>query len=73
MFEVVIRMQENRGKTKWYLVRFPKSVARKPMIVHGWRAVLDLKRKDFVAYRIFHTREGAEKFLRSGMPGSRGG
>ena len=65
--------QENRAKTKWYLVNFPLSKGKEPVIVHGWKAVLELKRRNRIAYRIFHTREGAEKFLRSGMPGSRGG
>ncbi len=73
-FEVVIRMeQENRAKTKWYLVRFPLSEGKEPVIVHGWKAVLELKRVERVSYRVFHTREGAEKYLRCGAPGSRGG
>lgn len=72
-FEVVMCMQkENRAKAKWYLVTFPLSRGKKPVIVHGWRAVLDLKRDDRISYRNFHTREGAEKFLRTGAPGSRG-
>ncbi len=73
-FEVVIGMeQENRAKTKWYLVEFPHSEGKAPAIVRGWRAVMELKRAERVTYRIFHTREGAEKFLRHGAPGSRGG
>ena len=63
---------ENRVRPKWYLVEFPLSKGKEPVIVHGWQAVLSLKRADRVAYRIFHTREGAEKFMRTSAPGSRG-